>query len=239
MNECWIVRIDEGHAAEVARLRGVAGLEVAETADALWLRAPAGGEAMERLLRTVAGPRFRLVQGDQLLPWGKRVPSERLPRLDWLPLAGWAAIAFPVAALSGQLSGRARLRVVRGGAERPPVALLAQFNDWLAYATEAPEIRLRRLAFALSEDRRVFVRGTPLPPLSGQPYAIDGGIAVPCGWSLLPAVGGAAMRELLALEEGDVALFASDGSFERIAADHFVKASRSAVRASSQEAAHA
>ena len=242
MSKDWIIRVTPEHARQLAGLRAVPGVEIAEAADTVWLRATSGDAALDRLLSAVAGERFQLIDGDQLVPAGRRVPTERLPRLAWQSLGDWSAIALPVAALPGQFSRRVALRLVRGGREQQPAALLADWNDWLAYATTAPEVRLRSLAFALSalhESRqRAFIVGTPLPPLAGQAYTLDDGIAVPCGWSLFPAVGSAAIRKLLALSEGDVAMFATDGSFERMAEEHFVRATRSAVRESARGEVH-
>jgi hypothetical protein len=236
-NECWIVRLDGKSAAGVARLRSVTGLQIAEGVDSHWLRACADG-TLECLLRTVAGERFTLTDDDQLVPWGKRVPVERLSSLDWRPLAEWAAVTLPVAALPAELTSRVRLRLVRGGREQPAAALLTDWEQWFSYATEAPDVRLRPLAFARSVDQRVFIIGSPLPPVAGQSYAVEGGIAVPCGWSITPAVGSSVIRKLVSLEAGDIALCNADGSFERIAAEHFVAASRSAVRATAQGVAH-
>ena len=233
MNELWIVRGAAENAPDLARLRLVAGLEVAAGVDCFWLRAPAGDEARERLLSTVAGRRFRLAEGDRLVPWGKLVPTERLPELGWRPIAEWMHTNLPVAAFPGTETSRVPLSLVRCRAERPAAALLTDADCWLRYATEAPEVRLRRLVFAMSR-QRVFILGTPLPPIVGQPYAIEGGVAVACGWSISPAVGSAVIRELLRLETGDVALFGFDGSFQRIAGEHFMQAGRSAVRASVQ-----
>lgn len=233
-----MVRVDREHAWQLVRLRVTTGLEVAETGDALWLRAPAGVEGIDRLLLAIDGERFQTRDGDLLVPCGKRMPSERLPRLRWQPLAEWSTIALPVAALPGQPSRRVRLQLVRGGDARRPSGLITGCDRWLAYASTAAEVRLKPLAFALSQDRRVFVLGWPLPPVPGQPYVVDAGIATPCGWSLSPNVGSDAIRKLLSLDEGDVALFAADGSFERIAAEHFVKAGRGAARAWAEVAAH-
>lgn len=243
-NEC-IVKIDREHARQLAALRRLARLEVAEQADVIWLRAPADDDALDRLLRALPGQRFQLLDGDQLVPSGKRVPSDRLPRLAWQPIAEWSAIAPPVAAIPAMVSSRIALRLVRGGPEQPPAALLADWQEWLRYAIAAPEVRLRPLAFALSAPQeshphepaqRAFLVGSPLPPLAGHPYTLDEGIAVPCGWTFSPAAGGAVIREVLRLLEGEVALFGVDGSFERIAGEHFVRASRSAVRESASEA---
>ncbi|HVX12582.1 MAG TPA: hypothetical protein VHC22_15480 [Pirellulales bacterium] len=239
MKGTTIVRIGREHVRHVARLRGIAGLEAAEAGDTVWLRSSANDESLNQLLAGLGGERFELLDGERLVPWQARVPTERLPPLRWTSIAKWATIALPIAALPGRLVPRQPLRVVRGGAERPSAALLTVWRCWFDYATTAPEIRLRPLAFALAEDGRVLIRGTPLPPLSGQPYAVDRGVAVPCGWSLSPALESAIVCEVLGLAEGDIALFATDGTFERIAGEHFVRASRSAVRASGEGAAHA
>jgi hypothetical protein len=228
----WIVRLGCDEVGPLARLRNIAGLRVAETNDALWLRAGAGDEPLERLLAGLGGERFVLIEQAQLVPWGLRVPSERLPPLTWQPLADWASVRLPVAALAAQVSLRQPLRLVRGGQEQPPTALLVEWRRWQSYATTAAEVRLRSLVFALSSDNRALIWGTPLPPIPGQQFAIEGGIAAPCGWSLTPAVGSNVVRKVLNLAEGDLALFAIDGTFERIAGENLVKASRSAVRAS-------
>lgn len=242
MSDNHIVKIDLRHARQSASLRRLPGLEVAEEADAVWLRAPADDETLNRLLRALPGQRFRLIDGDQLVPWGKRVPTERLPRLDWRPLAEWSAIALPVAALPAPITSRVALQLVRGGPEQPPAALLADWQEWSSYATGAAEVRLRPLAFALSGPQesvqRAFIIGNPLPPLAGRPYTVADGIAVPCGWTFSPAVGGGVIRKLVALAKGDVALFDVDGTFERIAAEHFVPAGRGAVRESARGASH-
>lgn len=237
MNATWFVRVDREHAAQVARLREVTGLHVAEAGEEIWLRAAAASEALDRQLAGLRGERFVLSAREQLVPWGKRVPTQPLPELHWQPISTWSEIALPVAALPARPDGRLRLRLVRGGTEQSPKAILLESRHWFCYATTAPEIRLRSLAFALSADRRVFLCGTPLPPLVGRHYSLDGGIAVACGWSFSPAVGGKVVRTLLNLAEGDVALFADDGSFERLAGEHFVAASRSAVRASVRQGA--
>lgn len=223
-------------------LRRLPGLEVAEAAAAVWLRAPAAAEALDRLLRALPGQRFRLIDGDQLVPRGKRIPTERLPRLDWRPIAEWSAITLPVSALPAPVASRVALHLVRGGPEQPPAALLADWQDWSSYATGAPDVRLRPLAFALSGPhesvQRAFIIGNPLPPLAGRRYTVADGVAVPCGWTFSPAVGSGVIRKLVALATGDVALFDVDGTFERIAAELFVQAGRGAVRESARGASH-
>ena len=68
-----------------------------------------------------------------------------------------------------------------------------------------------------------------LPPLPGQRWVEQEGIAVPAGWTWTPAVEAALVRQVFGLAAGDVALWHADGAWERIAGDEFVRATRAAV----------
>lgn len=258
VSNCWLIKTDREHVRQIAALRHLPGLQVAEANETIWVRAAAGDETLDRVLKSLPGKRFQLLDDVQLAPWGKQVPTERLPRLAWQPIANWSAITLPVAAMPASVSKRVRLRMIRGGTAKLAAALLVDWQDWLKYAIGAPEVRLRPLVFALSAphetvsgmdmgaaqrsedglpsryDQRAFIVGSPLPPLAGYPYTLDDGLAVPCGWTFSPAVGSAVVRKLIALPADDMALFDIDGSFERIVGEHFVRASRSAARESAR-----
>jgi hypothetical protein len=124
--------------------------------------------------------------------------------------------------------------------------LLSRFDLWAAYAIEAPQIRLNPWRFAVAADGRVAVHVQPqakrvanlssaLPPLPGRRWVEQDGVAIPAGWSWTPAVDAALLREVFGLAEGDVALWHADGTWERIAAEEFVRATRAAVRATAKE----
>lgn len=248
MNTAWAVCIPRGEERQLAALRGFAGLEVAECGDAIWLLAGCaasgfhqlinsqgdGGELLDRALCTLPGARYRVLADGQLVPEGQRVPRGRLPSGEWTPLARWLQVKLPAAALPGRIEQRVALRVVRTADEQRPSALVTALDRWIEYCLSAPEVRLRPLAFAVSSDRRVFVTGSPLPSLPGERYVVSDGVAVPCGYALQPRIGGTLLRRLLQLEQGDLALFAADGSFERIAHDDLVAASRGAARATAE-----
>jgi hypothetical protein len=57
------------------------------------------------------------------------------------------------------------------------------------------------------------------------------GILTPCGFAWTPRVAPAVLRELFALGENDVAVLAEDGTHQVIRSEQFVRASRSAARA--------
>jgi hypothetical protein len=217
-------------------LRTHTGVRAARSADRLWLRGEEAPGSLETALRRIAGlERFELAGERELVPAGRRVPTRRLPELDWRPLAELAPLELPPGALPGQLERRARLRLVRAAEEREAGGLLLALEPWTRWCLTAPAVRLERLEFACSGER-VFVRGRPLPPLAGAAFVVAANAAWPAGWRLEPGLGPAALARLLALEQGDLALFDADGSWEHLPAQAFVRATRSAARATSEKA---
>src|SRR5262249_31843992 len=96
----------------------------------------------------------------------------------------------------------------------------------------APHVRLEKVTFAASSDGRVVVRGRPMPPVPGARYYEQAGVAVPCGWGWPAGLEGPGGCEGLGVEPEALALFSAAGTWEAIAGDHFVRATRSAVRLS-------
>jgi hypothetical protein len=122
------------------------------------------------------------------------------------------------------------LRLVRSPAEEAPAVLLTSLAAWRDYAETAPAVRLERWSFAADTSGRVLVRGVPLPPLRGERLTDRDGLFTPAGWSWTPAVEPAIVRSALGLAAGDCGWLRTDGTWERIAAGDWTRASRSAAR---------
>ena len=238
----WAMRLDRSDVAAAGRLRQVAGVEVCEQADAVWLRGPQSGEELQWQLAAVAGARrFSVLPDGQLLPCGARVPQGWLPQGPWTALLRWMGCALPPAGLAGQGDALLSPALVRSQRMAEASLLLTRFDLWAAYALEAPQLRLDRWRFAVAADGRVAIHvhspsrpvanlSCVLPPLPGQRWVEREGITVPAGWTWTPAVEAALLRQVFGLAAGDVALWHVEGDWERIAADEFVRATRAAVR---------
>jgi hypothetical protein len=227
----WAIRLDRRDAGAAGRLRLMAGVEVCEQADAVWLRGPQSGEELKWQLAAVAGARrFSVLPGGQLVPSGARVPQGWLPQGPWIAITRWIGLEPPLTAAAGRSDATVPLSLVRSDRMEEATLLLTRFDVWAAYAVEAPQVRLDRWRFAAAADGRVAVHGPGLPPLPGRPWVEREGIAVPAGWTWSPAVEAALLRQLFGLESGDVALWHEDGCWERISAAEFVRATRASVR---------
>ena len=125
------------------------------------------------------------------------------------------------------------MRLVRSSKMKNATALLTRASTFTDWATRAATVRLDRLTFAASNDRKVIVRGDPLPSISGQRFVERSGVAVPSGFEWDPPVDGEIVRELVRAVRGDFVLLTNERGTTRtivVAANHFVKGSRSAAR---------
>lgn len=231
MSERWAVRIARAQAHAVGTLRLRPGLEVCAQETALWLRGEALDPELETALRKLPGAdRFAVLTDGHLREIGTRIPRGALPQGPWGTLRNWLRLKLQSASLPAEFPVSTALRIVRAEAEAEARVLVLPFDAWAEYALAAPAIRLRPLSFA-AQRGRALVRGAPLPPRPGLRCSERDGIAVPCGFRWDPPVDPPVVCARLGLAPGDLALFATDGSYERIPAAAFVSARRSAVRA--------
>lgn len=245
----WAAELPVDEALRAATLRRERGVEALVVGDRLWLRGVLIAEDERALLRLLPGVRpYRLAADGQLTRAGNRVPTARLPTGAWRPLGELLDVRLPQAHVA--LAGRPAcvpLELVRGGPERAAALLLTSLEAWAAYAETAPRWRVECLAFAADGRGRVLLRGSPLPPVRGTQWWEAAGIAAPVGWHWCPAIEPRELRELLRLDEGDVALLMPrDGTLDRGASSipmatcgaatsvvrrvDWVRATRSAVR---------
>lgn len=229
----WAVRLCAANSRFVANLRLEPGIEALELDDLLWLRGSTSDERIELLLRRIPdAERFEVLADGQLTPEGKCLPQGRLPQGNWISLKSLISVELPVATLAARLTERIPFRCERVSTMAEANVLLTNVTDWQTYGRGAPQVRLRGLTFAVSSDGRVIVRGTPMPSIAGTRYYERGGIALPCGWGWPPWLDNETARAALNIPAEDLALFSPAGTWETIPADHFVRATRSAVRLS-------
>lgn len=238
MNHRRAVRMHSDNANSLGRLRLQSGIEVTEHGDTLWLHIAHSSEELDAALRTLPGERFTVLPDDQLVPLGNRVPTGHLPDCDWIELSRWLRVTAPLAGFSGQLPHKIELQFTRGGPTGESNLIVTDVATWHDYAISAPQVRLERWSFAMNGAGQVLVRGTPLPPIAGTRFVEASGVAIAAGWTWTPHVAPEVLAEVLELEKGDLALLHSDGQWDLIPSDSFVRATRSAVRLSAEEVAH-
>jgi len=216
----------------LAPLRLVPSIEVAETTADVWVRGTAGDEKLSRALRSLpALARFEWLPNGRLRSVESRIPSQSLPALQWAAIAQWLLVHLPSPGLPGHSLDRVGLSLVRSVEEKSASVLRTDFETWHYFVLQAPEIRLRSLRFALSDNRQVVIWGTPLPPISGRRFVEQEGIAVPAGFSWQPAVSPKVLRQVFQAGEDSLVIWDETNSCLHLHPEQFVPASRSGARA--------
>lgn len=235
VNFPWAIYVALEDAASLAPLRQVAGIEVGEDGAKIWLRGKRGDEKLDiKLSALPAGARYEWLDSNQLRRIDQRIPGARLPLLQWQPLDAWLQVALPAAAMAAEAPDAVPLRLVRSGCEQEPELLLADLDDLMRFASMAARVRLERLQFAANGHGKALVRGRPLPPVPGQRFVLQGGVAVPVGFSWEPRVASSVLARRFAVAEGALVVWNQDEGITRLHSEQFFPLSRSALRATQQ-----
>ena len=107
--------------------------------------------------------------------------------------------------------------------------MLTTLEEFHRFIFKAANVRLERLRFAASNDGRVLVHGTPLPPLPGQRFVLHQGVAVPAGFTWQPAVTPEIAARRFGVSGDALVLWNDDDTITRLHAEQLVPVTRSAV----------
>ncbi|NVO33093.1 hypothetical protein [Hymenobacter lapidiphilus] len=218
-------------------VRHLPGLQAAETGGQLWVGGlPTTGELPMPVRGLAAVAIYGLDTEGRLFASGQRTPTARLPAgLVWQPIRAFLPLELPTAAMPAQHPSSYRVRLCPSARAEAAAGLLTTLAAWHAYAETAPEIRLRCLHFAVADDARVLLLGTPLPPLPGQELWLSEGLLLPAGFDFEAPLLAPLLRQKLESAPDDMLLFAADSSWERVPNAAVLPVTRSAVRLTWEE----
>lgn len=222
-----VATLTPSNASWLGRWRTVPGFEACEVAGQVWVRGPEN--AGWALLPAQA--RYSLDNTGRLIPVGKQLPVARLPEGSWQPLADFLRVRPPAAALPALHLAPIAWTPIPSEEMRAPGLIVLPMATFARWALETISARLRGLHFAADETGRVCVRGPLLPPLPGETWCLENGVAVPAGWALPTGITSALVAQSLRLMNGEMALLHPDGTSERLPSEAFLPVTRNAVRA--------
>lgn len=234
----WAAEIAREYAREMGRIRLLPGVELGETETSYWVRGTSPIEEAQPALLGIPHVQLYHIDRSGLRPWGHRLVVKPLAEITFTPLVKAIRPTLPIASYPSAQVPRVPLALVRSEVEQQSVFLETTLNQWAEYAASAPKVRLDRWAFAVSADERVLVRGRPLPSFAGRHYWESDGVAIPVGWTCSPAITGSALSKLVGRVTGEIILLDEHGSIASIPGDAFVRASRSAIRATARAIAN-
>ncbi|MBL8819489.1 MAG: hypothetical protein JNL58_25880 [Planctomyces sp.] len=184
----WVFYVAAESVSRLFPLRLARDVRIAIDANTLWVRGQ-GIDAQRSVELSTMADRAVLLIGsdDRLTPAGATVPTQQLPKLDWIPISEFLAAEIPEPASAPWSQFRVQLCLVRSDVPRPEQALLTNWSEFRQWGMTVSGIRLKPLRFAVS-GQRVLVTGRPLPSLRGDRFWIAGQVLLPLGFHWSPAV---------------------------------------------------
>ncbi len=229
----YILVLKQTDRAALATIRLFPSLEVATDATDIWLKLPLSNNGLDPKIRQLPLVSTFIVDEKQLLyPIGGLTPVGRLQPMKWQSLATFLSVELPVSILPASSASAVLVKVVPSEKERDAAALMTSASAWLAYISTASEVRLKRLKFAVSEGKKVFIMGSPLPSIEGETYWLNNHIFMPTGFDFALPIVSELIFEKEKLENQAFLCFDTEGAYFRLDVLDFVLATRSAVRLS-------
>lgn len=226
-----VFRFNKSDQEVLGNIRCIEGLLVASSDDDIWLRGIYDSPTLDLKIKQLpARQSFYINENDLLFAPGSLTPVDKLPLLSWQPLAEFLPIQIPVAAMPGQMSTLATIKLVTTQLTKAGEALLTSLQIWKAYAESAPGTRLAKLKFAVAQNNDVLIMGNPLPPLPGKEYWLEKNILLPNGYRFEIYMTADFINEQFNPQQDSVLIFDSDGTWQKIDNSFFVPAKRSAIR---------
>jgi hypothetical protein len=227
MREIVIV-LSATHAESLGAVRTYPGLRAAQEGNMIWVRGITTGDV--KISSLPATHIYQMDDQQRLFIPGTLTPVRALPALEWKSLTDFIKVTLPVSALPGVMEKPHRLMLIRHPLQRETNALLTTLDEWEAYASQAPQIRIQHLYFAVSENNEVLLIGEPLVPVPGKEYTLNNNILLPAGYTFDPPVLLSLVAATLNPQGSNLLLFHPNSRWEKIRLSSFVPATRSAAR---------
>lgn len=226
-----IIVLSQADKAALGSVRCLPGLQAAEDEGFIWVRGINTLDNIDLRIRQLPGLHTYTLDADNnLFPPGGLTPVAKLKPLKWVPVAEYITVKLPVSALPGKVSLQHIIKLMPSGRSQEGNVLLTDLATWKTYAETAPLVRLQQTRFAVSENNKVLVMGTPLPALPGREYMLQDTLLLPCGFEFDPPVISELVIARLDPSKESLLLFDTDGTWEKVPKNAFMPSTRSAIR---------
>ena len=119
---------------------------------------------------------------------------------------------------------------MKSEAEQSAIASLHSLDSLLAYASSAPEIRMKNLEWVVLADQTVLVYGKPLLPLTGSVFWLYENHLLPAGTDFELPILSEVFYKALQPETPSIVLWKEDASYQLIPRSSFQQLSLSSIR---------
>lgn len=224
-----VLLLSKKNLASVAEIRCKENIFIAEENEHLWLKA-INQENFDIDLKKIPSLKTYFLKENYLFEQKNVIPSKKIPLLRWYPVTDFIRPDFSVSLPSGQNKESYSIKIIKSDKFHDSDAILTDLSTLKIFANSAPEIRLKKLLFAVSNSGKVIIVGNPLPSIPGNDYWLNGNLLLPCGYDFEIPVISSFISDKLDPQRVSYIIFDKNGDWQRIFRENFVTMTRSGIR---------
>ena len=173
------------HIEYLGAIRHWNNLQVGVEGALIWIKDLTGKQVDAVEVKSIPYKELYHASGGQLFLLGSLLPHRNIPSLHWAPVEKGLPVRLP--AFNHNYFGihdKIAARLVFSAQEKEACALVVALENLKTYMETAPAVRLQNLSWALADNEKAIILGTPLLPLQGDPFWCSGDFLLPAGYAL-------------------------------------------------------
>lgn len=229
----YLLAIEDIYKDHLAPIRHWSNLKVATEGTTIWVKNIDYAQVKSVEVQSMPYKRLFYERNGKLFPITSNLPDRNVPSLLWAPIERAIPVTLP--SFNHNFFGLAEkttIRLVSSDAECPAIAMITDLQSLQQYVETAPAIRLKTISWAVLNNDKAFLLGTPLLPISGAVYWRSGATLMPAGYDLNFHSLTESITRQLCPDNDSWVVWNTDATYFLIDKDDLQPLSRSSLRAS-------
>jgi hypothetical protein len=175
--------IDELHRDDLAAIRPWQNLKLAYDQKQIWIKDLSYVQVESTEVKCIPYKTLYYESDGKLCLLNSLLPDRKMPSLLWTPIERALPVKLP--SFNHNYFGidqKVILQLVPSEAEHEAEVMITTLNTLEAYITSAPAVRFGPLSWALLNNDKAFIAGTPMLPIDGAVYWRRGHFIIPAGY---------------------------------------------------------
>jgi hypothetical protein len=210
----YYLSIAQVHKNDLGAIRHWENLKIAFEEDLIWVKDFTAGQIEGLEVKSIPYKEVYYSMAGKLFKRGSRLPHRNLPALLWTPIERGLPVRLP--AFNHNYFGitnKATIRLVLSDKEQEAFGLLTSLTLLQTYMESAPAIRLQHLQWALINEDKAIILGTPQLPVPGAVFWQQSDFLIPAGYDLEFPVLTDTMQDLLNPEKESWIVWEKEGRY--------------------------
>lgn len=163
----YFLAIDDANKEHLATIRHWSNVKVATEGATIWVRNIDFAQLNSLEVKSMPYKKLFYERDGKLFPVNRHLPDRNVPSLLWTPIE--RAIPVNLPSFNHNFFGlneRISIELTSSQVERQVVAMIVGLSTLQQYVDSAPTVRLKAISWAILNNDKAFLLGTPLLPLS-------------------------------------------------------------------------